>query len=252
MIEQWKDLTEPDIAEGCYLISNTGKVKSLKTNSNKTMHLINSGYLTVNLISSNHHKFKTKLIHRLVAKYFCTNDNPLVKTTVDHIDGNKLNNWSINLEWVSQGENNRRAKINGLNKNFGVNSYRSKLTIEQVHTICKLLEENIPYSVILQKIGFDTNNSNNYDLIGNIYRGITYKDISSQYHFHDKQLSTIFTNDQIHIICKLIKSGTPIPEIYNIIFGNKYSFKTCKWFYEVCRRIKRGELYRSISLLYNI
>jgi hypothetical protein len=45
-------------------------------------------------------------VHRLVALHFIPNNDPLHKTIVNHIDGNKLNNNVSNLEWVTPRENN--------------------------------------------------------------------------------------------------------------------------------------------------
>ena len=54
----------------------------------------------------------SKYVHRLVAMYFC--DNPFTHIdrtiTVDHIDGNKMNNHYTNLQWVTMKENNMRWK----------------------------------------------------------------------------------------------------------------------------------------------
>jgi hypothetical protein len=47
-------------------------------------------------------------VHRLVATAFCDQAD-LKDATIDHIDGNKLNNHFANLEWVTQEENQRRA-----------------------------------------------------------------------------------------------------------------------------------------------
>ena len=58
-----------------------------------------SGYLQVNL---NGIRFP-KLVHRLVAKAFIP--NPENKPTVDHINGNKLDNRVVNLRWLSHKEN---------------------------------------------------------------------------------------------------------------------------------------------------
>lgn len=46
-------------------------------------------------------KTENKLIHRLVAIAFVTNDDPIHKTQVNHIDENKMNNSSDNLEWCT-------------------------------------------------------------------------------------------------------------------------------------------------------
>ena len=38
---------------------------------------------------------------------FCENDDPEHKNTVDHIDGDHLNNCAENLRWMSQRDNYR-------------------------------------------------------------------------------------------------------------------------------------------------
>lgn len=85
-----------------YWISNQGKVFSsvsgciLKPGQDKP-----GGYGFVYL--KNQGKEKKYYLHRLVAFYFC--DNPEMKPDVNHIDGDKLNNNSCNLEWVTKKEN---------------------------------------------------------------------------------------------------------------------------------------------------
>jgi len=71
-----------------------------------------NGYLTVDL--SKEHKVRTISIHKLVAVAFCENDNPELKTEIDHINYNKKDNRAINLEWVSPRENKDRALKNHL------------------------------------------------------------------------------------------------------------------------------------------
>ncbi len=82
-----------------YNIYPTGKI------GNKNFILkprIHGGYEMVAL--SINGKQKDYSVHRLVAECFIPNSNP-EKNKVNHKDGNKLNNDSKNLEWVTHQEN---------------------------------------------------------------------------------------------------------------------------------------------------
>lgn len=90
-----------------YYLSNYGRVKSFY---HKQPHLIkitcnSSGYERASLWKKG--KRTQKLIHRLVAEYYVPNDDPLHKTTVDHIDQHKRNNYYKNLQWLSLSDNIR-------------------------------------------------------------------------------------------------------------------------------------------------
>jgi hypothetical protein len=61
-----------------------------------------SGYLRICLRKNT--KIFTKLIHRLVAETYINNPDNLPQ--VNHIDENKTNNHVLNLEWVTQHQNN--------------------------------------------------------------------------------------------------------------------------------------------------
>lgn len=102
--------------EGLYEVSEHGVVRScaryIKTNirhvetrliegrflKQNTKH---NGYRTVDLCKEG--KAKTVLVHRIVATAFCPNPNKY--RFVNHIDSNRANNDSCNLEWVSSSEN---------------------------------------------------------------------------------------------------------------------------------------------------
>lgn len=49
----------------------------------------------------------TKLmpIHRLVARAWVENDDPLIKVFIDHVNSNKMDNRAENLKWVSPQAN---------------------------------------------------------------------------------------------------------------------------------------------------
>jgi hypothetical protein len=124
MNEIWK----PVIGfEGRYEVSSLGRFKALTRqiyykdgrvgNLKERMikgSIMNNGYLVVSLDS--HTK---RLAHQLVLEAFA--GVPEYKQTVNHKDGNKLNNCVDNLEWASYKENNIHARKTGLNKQHGEN-----------------------------------------------------------------------------------------------------------------------------------
>lgn len=116
-----------------YYISNLGKVRG---RSGKILKAYNSnGYLQIVVYPEGKNtKFKVLKIHREVAKAFIPNPNNLLQ--VNHIDGNKLNNSVVNLEWCTNKENTMHAWKQGLAKSIrGINNSQSKLTKEEVKFI---------------------------------------------------------------------------------------------------------------------
>lgn len=87
------------------IVSNTGKVRSLLLDREIKAFVSNRGYLRVALCKGKRKRYVH--VHRLVAEAFIPNPNGY--DTVDHIDGNKLNNNADNLQWLSRGDNIRKA-----------------------------------------------------------------------------------------------------------------------------------------------
>ena len=138
-----------------YLVSNEGNVYSLFTNRLLKPSLSKgTGYYVVNIRKDGSRK--PEYVHRLVAEAFIP--NPLNLAEVNHKDGNKLNNASSNLEWVTGNENKIHAKETGLIKK-GVELERSTLTSEQVHEICRLFASHYTTGQILKLVDFNTNRS---------------------------------------------------------------------------------------------
>ena len=108
-----------------YQVSNLGKVKNKNTNRVLKKELV-KGYFRVSL--SKNGKVKRFQVHRLVATAFYINFND--KKCVNHTNGIKTDNRSINLEWVTYSENEKHS-YDVLGK---INPIR-KLTIEQVTDI---------------------------------------------------------------------------------------------------------------------
>ena len=113
-IEQWKTMEY----YSKYQISNFGSIKHIERNEIIKGSINGDGYAQVSLYPDNNDiglGKKPLRIHRLVAKLFCFNDDQK-KNIVNHMNGNKLDNRSINLEWTTTLENTRHAAKNNLLK----------------------------------------------------------------------------------------------------------------------------------------
>lgn len=102
--EEWRAITGYG---GKYLVSSCGRIKSLKHTTARILQTFvnNKGYERVCLSQGGEPKYY--LVSRIVAQAFCHNPDPETCTTVDHIDGNHLNNCANNLRWLSQADNTR-------------------------------------------------------------------------------------------------------------------------------------------------
>ncbi len=152
MIEIWKEIPE---TKGLYSISSIGRIRS---NPRQTTHsdgkvtnhkgrilktaLTKKGYERARI--SFFGNKKSYMIHRLVAKLFLVNPKKL--EAVNHIDGNKQNNRSTNLEWISNEDNIKHAWENGLCEKVarkGSNNGIAKLTEKKVLEIRKKYIPNV-------------------------------------------------------------------------------------------------------------
>ena len=106
--EQWKPI---DGYED-YLISNHGRVRSLKRHNDRLMPLTKQrkGYYYVMLYRCN--VGKCFRVNRLVALHLIPNPDNLPE--VNHIDGDKANNHASNLEWCTRSHNVKHSFDTGL------------------------------------------------------------------------------------------------------------------------------------------
>lgn len=104
--------------------------------------------------------------------------------TINHIDGNILNNHYTNLEWVERGYNSSIRKNTGK----GSLNHEAKLNEEQVKEICELLiQTDLSYQEIANKYKVKKNT------ISNIKNKKSWKEITSSYDFSCR---TIIRNEQ--------------------------------------------------------
>lgn len=125
MIEEFRDIKG---YEGDYQVSNLGRVKSLKHGKERILKdgYSPSGYLGVVLSSCGVKKSHT--VHQLVAVAFLNHTCDGFILVVNHIDFNKSNNKSTNLEIITSRENTNRSHCKGTSKFIGVcfSSYHKK------------------------------------------------------------------------------------------------------------------------------
>lgn len=148
-----------------YHITKEGDIYSTKGKSlRKLKPAINQhGYLCV--VFSYGKNQKCCRIHRLVAEAFI--DNPLNLPEVNHKDGNKLNNYYLNLEWSTTSQNTKHAYDNGLCSSK--KEKRVKLSYEQVQEIRDKYENQ---NISTLKLGKEYNVHSSYitKLVNNKFR----------------------------------------------------------------------------------
>ena len=125
-----------------YMISNKGNVYSKNIKRNLKLTPNTRGYLRV-AIHIPGERTHVVSVHSMVIETF-KGPKPSPEYQIDHIDGDKSNNYVENLEWVTASENILRAFKNGLKEGVkGSDHPVSVYTDEQIHKACKLLEQGM-------------------------------------------------------------------------------------------------------------
>jgi hypothetical protein len=144
--EEWKDI---EGYEGLYQVSNYGRIKSF-VGFNGHNYIEREKILCPYKQQTNHNYTRSVVklykngvkkdfkVHRLVAKAFVS--NPQNYNTINHLDGNPLNNKACNLEWCSQKHNVQHALDNELKIN--------RINTIDRDTILELLNNNFNYDEI--------------------------------------------------------------------------------------------------------
>lgn len=114
--EIWKDI---DGYNGQYRVSTHGRVLSLRRKKPRVLKCLPNryGYPSCSLYKNKKEKFF--YVHTLVALHFLDKPDGDIGNngdsfTVNHIDGDKLNNYYKNLEYITRSDNLVHAWENGL------------------------------------------------------------------------------------------------------------------------------------------
>lgn len=247
---EWKQI--PSLNDGIlpyYFISNTGLIYStvLDRYLNFGNHI--DGYLNVRLNTVN--GSITKSVHRLEMLTFVPIDNCELYE-VNHIDGVKTNNNIYNLEWVNHDENMKHASRTGLFVARGEARENTKLTENQVRTICEKISEGKPPKQISQEMNLKDCNIDK--IVMNIVNGYSWRHISREYDFsHKFNRQFLFTIDQIHEICRYLEVNgvnTSTREILNHL-GITYDNESLRNYKVAISALRRRKNYKNICSKYN-
>jgi hypothetical protein len=156
------------ITEGYYRVVDG----QLYRNGKKLGTIGKNGYIEYR--SSN----KRVYAHRLMYAYYNGLDNLDSKLSINHIDGNKLNNKKENLEQISLSENSKHQWKIGLAKKGSECTY-STLNEKQVNEIRKLLLEGYSQYIVAEFYNVSRStilNINN----GSNWKHVAYEEIEIQ------------------------------------------------------------------------
>lgn len=172
-------------------------------------------------------------VHKLVAEAWLPVS--LHQKQVNHKDGDKFNNRVENLEWSTGAENIRHAVETEL-KQKGEKLYNASVTDEQVHEICRLLQDNLTVKDIAERYNITK------DAVRKIRAGDTYFHIRSLYTINNNYISD-FSESTVKWACSQIVQGKSDETIAKISTNSKLKIIDVK-------RIRHKIRYKDISCEY--
>lgn len=198
MDEMWIDLKYNKI-KPMYMISTYGNIKNKNNNKLLKGSIDRKGYIGLMLKNIDGGITKCRM-HRLVATSFIK-DLQYIGNTVNHKDGDKLNNHICNLEWMTNNQNVEHARLLNL-IHIGDQCHNATLTNSQVKEICILLEKGQNYSEIINNLFLNDSRAMRVAL-SRIKRRLSFVHISKEYKW---QISNKL-HDKINKICSYVKEG---------------------------------------------
>lgn len=249
--EEWKLITNnivSNIKENYYIASNYGFISNIDYNNHHKIYSIkyggqfnNRAYVNITDING---KGLLCILPRIIAKLFCYGYREGLE--VNHIDGNPMNNYYKNLEWVTRKENIRHAYDNGL--------IESLISEDMAREICKYLEEDKLSSNEIAKVtGLINISSNPTALISAIKKGKLWIHISNQYKFPKGRHDRLFTDEQAENICLLLQENPLITNSEIITLLNIHTLNNDDYhkYSNVISSIRSRRKYTYISCNYN-
>lgn len=246
--EVFLDITE-DIVPGIYdyyRVSNYGRVFHKYLGRFMKPGINGGGYLYI-IVSTAFGPVPVQ-IHRIEMILF----NPIPNYNlfdVNHKDGNKLNDFLGNLEWMTRKENIQHAYDTGLHHK-GQDSPKTNLTNDIVIHICELLQEN---KYTNKQVALMVGNGVTENIVSSIKQRESWKNISSSYQFIQR-VGKAFNEDLVRNICLYFQCNpkgnlTVTDHSRNAL--SSCGFSTEEKYVDSVRKIYNRKYYTNISQQYN-
>lgn len=193
-----------------YYISDSGIIYNAVSNKILNPQLSKKGYLRVGIYINN--KYYRLSVHRMVAATYLGRQytNHL---DVNHIDGDKQNNYYMNLEWVTRSENIKHAFDNRLKiPKVGDDHSETVYSDGLIQTACQLLNSGISPRPVSEKVGIPIS------YLYTIMRGESRKQIVNQY----------LNSDNLHYSKKYRKRDTVLKKEIKRLYDIGYTPKKIK------------------------
>lgn len=271
-IEEFRFIDLEGIQRNRFVISSFGRVFDIVKNKERSQSFsTTTGYMYISLNTEIPNNYKSIGVHRLVACMFIPvteDDIDNNRIEVNHKDLNRLNNCVWNLEFMSKSENIKHSKNartieagcfcpisyfedgetfdpNYLHKDLTVRDGQYRLADEQVHIICKCLEEGRSYSYCCIAAGI-LDEPHNRNIICNIAAGRRWTDISYYYNIpKPKELKDL--TEFVVPVCELLQQGKGPSAIARELHINDDNFDSARMFVS---QIKNRKSYTDISKNY--
>lgn len=211
-LEKWLEISD---AQDGWLISNYGRVKHNGVILSCSVH--SDGYIFSVFRSRKTGEYMQRPVHRLVADAFL----PVVvgKYVINHIDGNKMNNSVMNLEWCTQSENVQHA-INNRFTPTGLSTYQGKFSSKERQHIKDLCDSGEysrrkiakMYGVSHTCINDIVNDRYKYTTQENIFENFARPTIDTLNELRDSYFNSMDQNERKQIWYSIIQL---LPSSYN-------------------------------------
>ena len=205
--EFWAILNWNGILVPRYSISSKGRIYDNYRKIYLSYSTDKNGYFMASIhIKENNIGFKKVRVHRVELMSFDYNENYMNLET-NHKDGNKQNLDLSKLEWAYPIQNTRHGWDTGLNKNRGLVNGVGKYSDDQIHQICKLIDEGKTNAEICTIYGITAKKERMVfsALVSGIKYGRTHRNISVNYNFmKGANVQNRYSLEFAELVCKFL------------------------------------------------